>query len=158
MILIVEKSWSKMQPCLWAQTCRYGRSHTLLEHFRDGIGYLPGQGCRDPRIFLQILCAFLRDSGMLIFKSTKTPKKNLRKICATIRSRICAKKSAHLRTENLRKKVHKVCAPKFCAPKTLLCAPKVGLNFPSLWMMEARKNEKKSAPNLRETQPHGVWP
>ena len=97
-------------------------------------GTHPSRAIRTPQIFVQIFCAFLRDFGTPIFSSSKTSKKNLRKVCAKMGAKlgapkirapkICAKNrfehSVCLEDRSQTKKKH---TKKFCAKLDKTPAP-----------------------------------
>ena len=112
---------------------------------RDGVGTLPGQAVGTLQIFPQTLCAFVHDSGKLIFETPKPRRKICGKSAQTSveNLRIAHQKSAH---KNLRKKsVHKICAKsahKSAHQHQRTNVPRTGVKIPSLWKMKARKNTK----------------
>ena len=169
-IFIFEKSWSKSKHAFRPKDVTVGAHMLSLSAWawqrlcdvlsaresRDGTGCPPtGRAIGTLQIFLQIFCAFLRDSGTPIFQ---TPKRR-RKICGKS-ARKSAQKSAHqnlnknLRQESARQKSAQKWAQKICAK---ICAPKIcaenRFEHSVFWKMEARKKrQKESAPNLCKTR------
>ena len=166
-ILTFEKSWSKQKQafepqgammdthtlpliaCAWRLLCEMPSS----QGSRNGVGTPPRDRPLGRRRFFRRFCVhFLRDSETPIFLSTKTPKKNLRKICAKICGNICAliehQKSAQ-------KSAHRICAKNLRKNlrinlRTTISAKivsKTGVKILSLWKMKARKKHRK---NLRK--------
>ena len=86
----------------------------LLKKAKTEWGTYPGKAVGTLRIFLQILCAFLRDTGIHIFQAPKHRRKSAENLCKNLRQ--------NLRIKSLRiQKSAQKSAHQKSAPKKLVC-------------------------------------